>query len=1172
MNPMRKIFIAFLIFSAFTIGKLHAETIIDMPIENGEKFTFYVVDRTDSPELPFDLPSWHVDTVMDVAKYWLGVIDNAKGTSFLLMSEDEKNASAASSLVILNGGNSEIVTMVQSDILGKDWYQTYDAESETWISDEEYYENSSGSGLILIGTFSFQEPYTNEKKPFLYTEYPDLRTIMVHEFGHAFGISATTFSTTGYLLGSNWDNYLTDGRTTADGEIITVGATIKEGDETIAVGQNIAMDDFLADDAHFIGENTIKVLGGNETSYKQSLQNIKDNEVDLDGDGLIDSYGLVHYQNKDRTVNGLPINGFEDGDLELSHIELRNCLMSHQTYRNWFTFMEAELATLQDIGYNIDRKQFFGKSYYLNNITEDNMIGFNSSKDYGVGLHLYGDNNKITQVASINSTGDATIGARIDGVGNDLTIKSGNSIDLIGKNSIGIAVTYGKEHEITVEENSTVSSSGQGGIGVSFDFDSNIFGQHVLEMGEHRGSYFAVGLRFDPETGEYFAADIFSEDDFFELNGALVDKFDIKGTIIGEKAAIYISDNALVNEINVYNGATIQGDIVSNWNQRTCGIFNSPDSFHCPDDSKTELNWGTDSSRFVGDFGHSIIAPEKFTMNVKNADLTLTDTKLVALQDLNISSSSSLNNNSSNVNYLINNTFLNDGDFTISENSKTALTINDDIEGLGTITNNGVLSLNTLQPNTITTITNDVVLTDNSTFNLLNNSIQAINIDNTLELNGQSNIYLDLDLTSNSIDNLTVDTLTTTNPSTTGLTLAGLNVMNSKTALTNPSYDFSFITVDNDSQNLLENITLGNTSEILTPIFKYQPNYIYNGNRGTIGMSRGSSSDWQSYNPSVLATPIATQIGGYLTQINNYQQAFHNMDMTMLMTRNQRQAMKFANKYATIQANNLTFGPNQIPEEQRGLWYRPFASFEKVGLDNGPKVENVLYGSLFGADSDLIELSRGWDMTYSLYAGYTGSHQNYSGTSIYQNGGVLGGSTVFYKGNFFTGLTANVGANVGQASTMFGNDDFTMLMSGIASKTGYNLELADSKFIIQPSWLMSYSFVNTFDYTNSSGVRIDSNSLHAIQLVPGLKFIGNLKNGWQPYASVQMVWNLLDQTRFSANNVSLPNMSVKPYVQYGLGLQKRWGEKFTAFGQAMLRNGGINGIALQFGLRWTIGK
>ena len=54
---------------------------------------------------------------------------------------------------------------------------------------------------------------------------------------------------------------------------------------------------------------------------------------------------------------------------------------------------------------------------------------------------------------------------------------------------------------------------------------------------------------------------------------------------------------------------------------------------------------------------------------------------------------------------------------------------------------------------------------------------------------------------------------------------------------------------------------------------------------------------------------------------------------------------------------------------------------------------------------------------------------------------------------------------------------------------------------------LSYTFVNTFDYKNAAGVNIESDPLHTIQLNPSVRFIANLKNGWQPYASVGMVLN-----------------------------------------------------------------
>ena len=69
-----------------------------------------------------------------------------------------------------------------------------------------------------------------------------------------------------------------------------------------------------------------------------------------------------------------------------------------------------------------------------------------------------------------------------------------------------------------------------------------------------------------------------------------------------------------------------------------------------------------------------------------------------------------------------------------------------------------------------------------------------------------------------------------------------------------------------------------------------------------------------------------------------------------------------------------------------------------------------------------------------------------------------------------------------------------------------------------------------------------------------------------------MVWNVLDDSKVMANDVRLPGLSVKPFVEYGLGIQKRWGESFTAQGQAMVRSGGRNGIAFDCRIQMDIGQ
>ncbi len=445
-----------------------------------------------------------------------------------------------------------------------------------------------------------------------------------------------------------------------------------------------------------------------------------------------------------------------------------------------------------------------------------------------------------------------------------------------------------------------------------------------------------------------------------------------------------------------------------------------------------------------------------------------------------------------------------------------------------------------------------------STLNTANNQISSF--DNNITLQDNVNLVVDVDLGNNKADNFS-------NANVQGnVTITDVNPI-ANTTSNNVSVNLvEALGIDPNSVTISSALQ-SETQTVLTPI-RYLSGSV--SETGLLTMAP-TGNGYKDFNPSVMASPIAAQLGGYLTQLNSYDQAFRNMDMYMLMTKKQREALKLRNKYAAADGN-LIFDPTGNQYDDRAAWVRPYATFENVPLKGGPRVSNVAYGSFFGVDSEMYDLGNGWDGMLSFYAGYNGSHQAYDGIGIYQNGGTLGVVGMAYKGNFFTGLTINAGANAGEASTYYGTDNFAMLMAGIASKTGYNFELADGKFIIQPSLQLSYSFVNTFDYTNAAGARISSDPLNAIQVEPGIKFIGNLKNGWQPYAGVSVVWNIMDKTNFHANNVSLPDLSVKPYVRYGLGVRKTWGERCVGFFQTYFTSGGRNGVGLQTGFRYTLGK
>lgn len=473
--------------------------------------------------------------------------------------------------------------------------------------------------------------------------------------------------------------------------------------------------------------------------------------------------------------------------------------------------------------------------------------------------------------------------------------------------------------------------------------------------------------------------------------------------------------------------------------------------------------------------------------------------------------------------------------------------------------------------------TNDLTMYG-GTLNLLNHEILNRELSgqlfaNSFTLAGDANLKLDVDLDSATMDNIIVGN----NPDST----KNINTVNNPDGHNlhiSEMYSMTQAKGDNtrilftDAPELIGHVT--STKELQTPIYKYSVRQETINNPSTGGGADPGNGEYFIFNKmgnsdSVIAGPVAAQ-AAFLLMDNLYRQSFANMDMVTLMSPEQRMAWKMRNKYASAYHTGV-FAPNVIPEERDGLYVRPFTNFENVPLKNGPRVSNVSYGTLIGGESDLIELGHGWDANYSFFGAYHGSHQAYNGVSIWQNGGTIGGVATAYKGNFWTGVTANVGATAAQASHNFGSDQFPILMTGAAWKSGYNWGLFNNKMVIQPSYMMSYTFVNVFDYTNAAGVRVSQDPLNAIEIIPGLRIIGNLKNGWQPYLGVNMTWNIMDRTKFYANEVALTELSVKPYIEYGVGLQKRYGDRFTGFGQAMLRNGGRNGIALTLGLRWALG-
>ena len=422
---------------------------------------------------------------------------------------------------------------------------------------------------------------------------------------------------------------------------------------------------------------------------------------------------------------------------------------------------------------------------------------------------------------------------------------------------------------------------------------------------------------------------------------------------------------------------------------------------------------------------------------------------------------------------------------------------------------------------------------------------EAINRFSPKKLNlmsGVTRLGLDIDLANKTGDFITADTINLHGGS---LFIDELNILSDETS---PN---TKVAVIDTKDGLSEQTSLKEGIEAYGPIYKYDASYdkttgeieFVNAGMAESGTS-GGDVNYGDLNPDVTTVPVSTNAGVYISQANVYREALGNTAMMPVSP-------------AGLASGDVMAGR---------AWMRPFMSDEEVSLDNGPKVDNRVWGMLVGLDSRKVYFDNCWDGVFSGYVGTTGSRQKYDGVRINQKAAVLGASAMFKRGEFWTGLTANVMYGDGKAHTRFGTDDFHNLSTGFAMKAGRNFYLGDG-FTLQPSFMGSYTYVKTSDYTTSAGVDIDSDAIQIVQLTPGLRLMWDAGNGWMPYIGYSYYWNLVDDSKVKANNVVLPEISVKPYSEYALGVIKEW-DVVDSYFQLVYRNGGREGIDLQAGVSY----
>ncbi len=374
------------------------------------------------------------------------------------------------------------------------------------------------------------------------------------------------------------------------------------------------------------------------------------------------------------------------------------------------------------------------------------------------------------------------------------------------------------------------------------------------------------------------------------------------------------------------------------------------------------------------------------------------------------------------------------------------------------------------------------------------------------------------------------------------------------------------IFVDENGNPLQGNIEITRKTEF-TPIGYYQLNQ-----KGS-GTGLHYTLDLVDFNPQVFRGQVAT-VAQWMNQLAIDDMLFtHSMVLPSFKEEDGGKAYSgmMVNRYAS---SNPLFAPYQYSRKDGGLWYKMYGTFENLNMNVSGlgRVGNNAYGALIGADFGLKELKNGWKFMPTAYVGYNGAHQAYPGIGAYQNGGQAGFLGTWYKNNFILGGLVYGGVYENSMDVAGHVDNAFNYFAGAATKFAYNWRF-HRDWVLQPNLMAAYNFFGQQNWHSDYGqMGMMAGMLNGVNIAPGVNLIWE-KETFSIYGTLQYMYNVNGAVGGRAGNVGLPQVEMeRGYIQYGLGFNKRWGERFSGYLQAVLRNVGRTGVGFQLGFNFLLGK
>lgn len=338
--------------------------------------------------------------------------------------------------------------------------------------------------------------------------------------------------------------------------------------------------------------------------------------------------------------------------------------------------------------------------------------------------------------------------------------------------------------------------------------------------------------------------------------------------------------------------------------------------------------------------------------------------------------------------------------------------------------------------------------------------------------------------------------------------------------------------------------------EVQTPIYMYK---LISAGSGVYSLIR------QAFNPSI-ERGVQTHEAVFLNNLLVTNLIFEHVYID---------SEEMSNLRNNYDMGDLEYAPFQQFDNQNGsVWYKPYISYDRFSLNNNNMIYNTAYGAILGFDFPTEQINEEWKFLPTTFIAYQGARQSADYNNYYQNGGMGGIMGTFFHGESISSFMAYGGGYGNEMNYDGYRDETGNWYAGCAAISAYNFH-PKKNIIIQPILWTAYNIVGKNTWTADYGsVPMSTGYLNGLAVVPGINaFYG--ADTWSVYGTISYLFTINDRVSASAGPVNLQDARLQyGFLQYGVGFIKKIKDRFLAYGQVTIRNGGLTGIAFWGGISY----